>query len=177
MARRRAAKTVDELLAQARATLPDCPRLPRHFTPEPAAPCSSTSAKTTSGARTGLIPGALVPPCNSLEWRRDPASGVEAPRDHRRRDLRIILACNQGYQSSLAAAHPAATLASSTRHRPGRVRISPPGPQPTWLPVIAPATASQPPGNRHQQGRAAECAEACCASADENGWLICAQAA
>ena len=52
MARRRAAKTIDELLAQARATLPDRPRPPRHSTPKPAALCSSTSAATTSDAKT-----------------------------------------------------------------------------------------------------------------------------
>jgi hypothetical protein len=52
MARCRIAKTVDELLAQARATLPHRPRLPRHSAPKPMAPCSSTYAATTSGART-----------------------------------------------------------------------------------------------------------------------------
>jgi rhodanese-related sulfurtransferase len=53
--------------------------------------------------RDGLIPGALVVPRNSLEWRCDPASEWRHPAIARR-DLRIILVCQQGYQSSLAAA-------------------------------------------------------------------------
>ena len=51
----------------------------------------------------GLIPGAIVLPRNSLEWRCDPASQWRHPAITRR-DLRIILICDQGYQSSLAAA-------------------------------------------------------------------------
>jgi rhodanese-related sulfurtransferase len=54
-------------------------------------------------ARDGTVGGALVISRNVLEWRLDPASGhrhPEAPQlgDH------VILLCNEGYQSSLAAA-------------------------------------------------------------------------
>jgi rhodanese-related sulfurtransferase len=51
----------------------------------------------------GVIPGALLLPRNSLEWRCDPASEWRHPAitGH---DLHLILVCQQGYQSSLAAA-------------------------------------------------------------------------
>jgi rhodanese-related sulfurtransferase len=52
----------------------------------------------------GVVPGALYFPRNVLEWRCDPAS------EHRDArvgglDRRVILMCNEGYQSSLAAAN------------------------------------------------------------------------
>ena len=54
-------------------------------------------------AADGVVPGALVIGRNVLEWRLDPASQHRHPRapglaDH------VILMCNEGYQSSLAAA-------------------------------------------------------------------------
>jgi rhodanese-related sulfurtransferase len=54
--------------------------------------------------RDGVIPGALFFPRNVLEWRLDPASGHSAPELGDALDRRIILVCNEGYQSSLAAA-------------------------------------------------------------------------
>jgi rhodanese-related sulfurtransferase len=54
--------------------------------------------------REGLIPGALFVPRNVLEWRLDPASGHSAPELVDALDRRIILVCNEGFQSSLAAA-------------------------------------------------------------------------
>lgn len=51
----------------------------------------------------GLIPGAIVLARNSQEWRCDPASQWRHPAITRQ-DLRIILICDQGYQSALAAA-------------------------------------------------------------------------
>ncbi|MEC4015895.1 rhodanese-like domain-containing protein [Streptomyces sp. H27-D2] len=52
--------------------------------------------------RDGLIPGALVVERNELEWRLDPLS------DHRAaeatgHELRVVVVCNEGYASSLAA--------------------------------------------------------------------------
>lgn len=50
----------------------------------------------------GAIPGALVVERNVLEWRFDPEGAhrldVAAP------DLHVVLVCNEGYASSLAAA-------------------------------------------------------------------------
>jgi rhodanese-related sulfurtransferase len=54
-------------------------------------------------ARDGTIPGALVIGRNVLEWRLDPASQHRHPRAPRLSD-HVILVCDEGYQSSLAAA-------------------------------------------------------------------------
>ncbi len=54
-------------------------------------------------AQDGLIPGALPIARNELEWRLDPTSGHRHP-DAPGLDDEIVLICNQGYQSSLAAA-------------------------------------------------------------------------
>jgi rhodanese-related sulfurtransferase len=54
-------------------------------------------------AADGLIPGAVHVPRNVLEWRLDPACPYRDP-ELGRWDARIALICNQGYQSSLAAA-------------------------------------------------------------------------
>lgn len=53
--------------------------------------------------RDGELPGALVIDRNVLEWRLDPTSpyhvaGMTGP------DCRVIIVCNEGYSSSLAAA-------------------------------------------------------------------------
>ena len=53
--------------------------------------------------RDGELPGALVINRNVLEWRLDPASEHHIPEvtDHR---VRIVIVCNEGFQSSLTAA-------------------------------------------------------------------------
>jgi rhodanese-related sulfurtransferase len=53
--------------------------------------------------RDGLVPGARVIDRNVLEWRLDPA-GEHCVPALARRDHRVILICDEGYQSSLAAA-------------------------------------------------------------------------
>lgn len=53
--------------------------------------------------RDGLIPGALVVERNELEWRLDPQGSHRAP-EATSHDLRVIVVCNEGYASSLAAA-------------------------------------------------------------------------
>ncbi|MEV0113985.1 rhodanese-like domain-containing protein [Streptomyces sp. NPDC050844] len=52
--------------------------------------------------RDGLIPGALVVERNELEWRLDPQGSHRAPQavGH---GLRVVVVCNEGYASSLAA--------------------------------------------------------------------------
>jgi rhodanese-related sulfurtransferase len=54
-------------------------------------------------ARDGLVPGALFIPRNVLEWRCDPCCEHRDPLvgGHERR---LIVMCDEGYQSSLAAA-------------------------------------------------------------------------
>ena len=53
--------------------------------------------------RDGLIPGALVVERNELEWRLDPRGSHRAP-EATSHDLRVVVVCNEGYASSLAAA-------------------------------------------------------------------------
>ncbi len=54
-------------------------------------------------ARDGVVPDALVIPRNVLEWRLDPECDHRHARAPQLDDL-VILMCNEGYQSSLAAA-------------------------------------------------------------------------
>ncbi|GAB7190006.1 hypothetical protein NUM3379_07120 [Kineococcus sp. NUM-3379] len=50
----------------------------------------------------GEVPGSLVLERNVLEWRLDPTSGACIPQaDH---DLHVVVLCQEGYTSSLAAA-------------------------------------------------------------------------
>jgi rhodanese-related sulfurtransferase len=53
--------------------------------------------------RDGVIPGAAFVPRNVLEWRLDPFSAHRIE-ELARRDRRVILICDEGFQSSLAAA-------------------------------------------------------------------------
>lgn len=53
--------------------------------------------------RDGLIPGALVVERNELEWRLDPQGSHRAP-EATSHELRVVVFCNEGYASSLAAA-------------------------------------------------------------------------
>ncbi|TQJ90452.1 rhodanese-like domain-containing protein [Streptomyces sp. SLBN-31] len=53
--------------------------------------------------RDGLIPGALVVERNELEWRLDPQGSHRLP-EATSHELRVIVICNEGYASSLAAA-------------------------------------------------------------------------
>ncbi|MGW2483263.1 rhodanese-like domain-containing protein [Streptomyces sp. NPDC001571] len=52
--------------------------------------------------RDGLIPGALVVERNELEWRLDP-QGSHRAAEATGHDLRVVVVCNEGYASSLAA--------------------------------------------------------------------------
>lgn len=52
--------------------------------------------------RDGLIPGALIVERNELEWRLDPQGSHRAP-EAVSHDLRVVVICNEGYASSLAA--------------------------------------------------------------------------
>ena len=53
--------------------------------------------------RDGELPGAVVIDRNVLEWRLDPTSPHRAPIDIDHQ-TRLIVVCNEGYSSSLAAA-------------------------------------------------------------------------
>lgn len=97
--------TIDELLAAARARL-------RRVGPERAAELLAAGAylvdtrpgpqRAEEGEFAGFD-GVLVIERNDLEWRLDPASDARIPQavDH---DVPWVIACSQGYSSSLAAA-------------------------------------------------------------------------
>ena len=62
--------------------------------------------------RDGGLPGAIVVDRNVLEWRLDPTSANRLPQvEHH--DHEVVIVCNEGYSSSLAAA----TLRSLGLHR------------------------------------------------------------
>lgn len=93
--------SIDGLLARARARL-------RRLEPVEAAAAAASGAllvDTRPGwqrAQHGEIPGALPVERNHLEWRLDPASDARIPQatDH---DVMVVVVCQQGYASSLAA--------------------------------------------------------------------------
>jgi rhodanese-related sulfurtransferase len=94
--------TVEELLAEARLCL-------RRVDPTEAAAAIAAGAllvdirSELQRDRDGRVPGAVFIPRNVLEWRCDPAC---PSCDERLTDLdgQLIVMCNEGYQSSLAAA-------------------------------------------------------------------------
>jgi rhodanese-related sulfurtransferase len=100
--RPRGARTIDEILDSARARLV---RLtPREAFAEQAAGAELIDIRPASQrARQGEIPGSTIVERNHLEWRLDPCSDARLPwvtgYDHR-----IIVVCEDGYTSSLAAA-------------------------------------------------------------------------
>ena len=94
--------TVEALLAQARRGLA---RLsPAEASDAVAAGALLVDIRTDSQReRDGTIPKAIHVPRNVLEWRADPASEYRHPQIADR-DRKLIVLCDEGYQSSLAAA-------------------------------------------------------------------------
>jgi rhodanese-related sulfurtransferase len=94
--------TVDELLDEARGRI-------ERLSPGAAEAATRAGAvlidirSDDQRARDGTLTGARFIARNVLEWRLDPASPHRDPACARR-DLRLILICDEGYQSSLAAA-------------------------------------------------------------------------
>jgi rhodanese-related sulfurtransferase len=94
--------TVEELLAEARAEID-------RLTPAEAHEAAQQGdllidiRPLEQRRRDGLVPGAAIVDRNVLEWRLDPGGEHRNPA-LARLDRRIILICDEGYQSSLAAA-------------------------------------------------------------------------
>ena len=99
----RTACTVDELLIEARSSLP------HRTSPAKALAAQATGAllidiRGDDQRRTcRLIHSALLPPRNALEWRCDPRGQWRHPAVNGR-NQHLILICQEGSQSSLAAA-------------------------------------------------------------------------
>jgi rhodanese-related sulfurtransferase len=96
------ARTIDEILADARTRL-------KRVEPKEALAAQRDGAvlvdirPIAQRAMTGIIPDAVVVERNVLEWRFDPASDARLPFADRY-DLPVIVYCEDGYTSSLAAA-------------------------------------------------------------------------
>jgi rhodanese-related sulfurtransferase len=94
-------RSIDDVLAEARSRI-------HRYEPQEAA------ARVAAGAllvdtrpaifreTEGTVPGALIVERNVLEWRFDPASDARLP-EATGHDVEIIVLCNEGYGSSLAA--------------------------------------------------------------------------
>ncbi|WP_347404790.1 rhodanese-like domain-containing protein [Micromonospora sp. WMMD1102] len=94
-------RSIDEILAAARVRL-------RRLDPEAGHLAARAGAvlvdirPAAQRAATGAIPGALVVERNVLEWRFDPRSTARLPIADRY-DLPVVVFCQEGYTSSLAA--------------------------------------------------------------------------
>ena len=95
-------RSIEEILAAARARLVRVE--PEHLEDERKAGAMIVDIRPIEQrTRDGDLPDAIVIDRNVLEWRLDPAC------EHRIADItgyetRIVIVCNEGYQSSLAAA-------------------------------------------------------------------------
>lgn len=95
--------TVDDLLGAARARLVRLP--PREALAAQSAGALLVDVRGDDQIRLyGSIPGAIRIPRNVLEWRADPSSAACDPRISNL-DAVIVIVCQQGYQSSLAASN------------------------------------------------------------------------
>ncbi len=94
--------TIDQLLAEARCSLERLDPLGAEHAIQDGALMIDIRSESQIAAD-GVVPQALVIPRNVLEWRLDPASQHRHP-GAPGLDDRVILMCNEGYQSSLAAA-------------------------------------------------------------------------
>lgn len=97
--------TVHDLLFEARATIARV--TPRQLA-ERLVRCDETSVLDTrthtDRDRFGVIPGSIHVPRTVVEWHFDPANGYLHPAMHSF-DQPLVLVCNGGYSSSLAAAN------------------------------------------------------------------------
>jgi rhodanese-related sulfurtransferase len=95
-------RTIDELLEEARARI-------TRLTPAEAFAAAREGALIVDvrsdfdRERTGVVPGSLHVPRTVLEWRLDPASPWRSPYAAGL-DTQVIVLCDHGYSSSLAAA-------------------------------------------------------------------------
>jgi rhodanese-related sulfurtransferase len=97
-----AARTIDEILAAARARFDRVE--PADLAGELAAGAVVVDIRPVEQrTRDGELDGAIVIDRNVLEWRLDPSSEHRIP-EITGYDVRVVIVCNEGYQSSLAAA-------------------------------------------------------------------------
>ncbi|MFF2308056.1 rhodanese-like domain-containing protein [Streptomyces sp. NPDC058128] len=93
---------IDELLEQVRAGLDRIEPRTAYEAYEAGEALLVDTRYAALRERDGLIPGALVVERNELEWRLDPQGSHRAP-EATGHDLLVVVLCNEGYASSLAA--------------------------------------------------------------------------
>lgn len=108
--------------------------------------------------RDGTIPGALVVERNELEWRLDPACAHRAA-EATGHDLRVVVICDEGYASSLAAVslhrlglrHATDVSGGFRAWRAAGLPVQPPGPRPSG--DGTPPEGGRLPGGGQSPGR------------------------
>lgn len=93
---------IDELLEQVRSGLDRIEPRAAHEAYEAGDALLVDTRYAALRERDGLIPGALIVERNELEWRLDPLGSHRAA-EADSHDLRVVVLCNEGYASSLAA--------------------------------------------------------------------------
>ena len=94
-------RSIDELLAQARGRLVRLSPQEAYRAQQAGAVLVDIRPQASREAE-GSLPGAMVIERTVLEWRLDPASDSRLP--FAAHDLHLVIVCNEGYSSSLAAA-------------------------------------------------------------------------
>ena len=128
------ARSVDDLLAQARAGLVRVDPTEASDAMRDGAVLVDIRAESQR-ERDGVVPGSVFVARNVLEWRCDPRGSHRDPRVADP-DRSVIVMCDEGFQSSLAAA---------TLHELGHVRATDlAGGFQAWRAAGLPVGASQP---------------------------------
>jgi rhodanese-related sulfurtransferase len=103
-------RSIDQLLTEARSRLARLSPLEAHEAQRDGAVLVDIRPEASREAE-GRLPDAVVIERTVLEWRLDPASTARLPIAGY--DLHVVIVCNEGYSSSLAAA----TLQDLGMHR------------------------------------------------------------
>ncbi|MBV8983683.1 MAG: rhodanese-like domain-containing protein [Acidimicrobiia bacterium] len=98
-----AERTIDDVLAEARRRIPERVRAEDLAAVMAAGALVVDTRSEAQRREHGELPGAVVVERNVLEWRLDPASAHRLT-DAGDYDRQIVVVCDEGYASSLAAA-------------------------------------------------------------------------
>ncbi|MCC9157191.1 sulfurtransferase [Streptomyces parvulus] len=93
---------IDELLERVRAGYPRIEPREAYDAVEAGAALLVDIRYAALRERDGVIPGALLVERNELEWRLDPRGSHRLP-EATGHDVQVVVVCNEGYASSLAA--------------------------------------------------------------------------
>ena len=97
-------RTIEELLSEARARLGPRPGPAEARAAVERGALLIDIRSDSQRAADGTVPEAVFIARNVLEWRLDPSSGHQHPAVGSDLEREVIVMCNEGYQSSLAAA-------------------------------------------------------------------------